>query len=515
MYNFDDLLEQVKEVIDYSQNYESSIVEIDTMLREWQRNKQPLIDDFFNGDLIAEFPEKLHFRLGDTARKHLYSNFLDYTCLRLNNYQLCRFLEDQGENAFFENVVEHDYNYGEISIPKGSKIVRSFKFFIDDKELLTKAQNEASRVIQNDGIEGILGVSVHPLDFLSLSENTYNWRSCHALDGEYRAGNLSYMMDGITFVCYLRGDDSEKLPHFPESVPWHSKKWRCLGFLSDDLKSGIMMGRPYPYPAADILETIRERIFNNEWGLDFGSWHDDAIDRITNRFNGYDEELLHPYVPVHGELVDLSEVIHDNEDATHYNDLLNSSVYTPIYARKRRWTSVSDFKKVQYHIGHRVDCLICGGMPVESGNNTMLCRYCELKYGESDSDDIVYCAHCGTRMFYEESIVVNDNDYICQTCFDQIGSYCDKCGQAYYINDMHEVKDAKGNIELLCEWCERDLKDSIEETQGAQELNLKQVADRWFASHSARDTAMYFIRDDDNRWVPLGAPVDIDEFIDE
>ena len=28
-------------------------------------------------------------------------------------------------------------------------------------------------------------------DYLSLSENAFNWRSCHALDGEYRAGNLS------------------------------------------------------------------------------------------------------------------------------------------------------------------------------------------------------------------------------------------------------------------------------------------------------------------------------------
>lgn len=83
-------------------------------------------------------------------------------------------------------------------------------------------------LIQEDKVTGILCLSIHPLDYLSLSENTYNWRSCHALDGEYRAGNLSYMMDNTTVVCYLKGEDEAELPHFPAEVKWNSKKWRML-----------------------------------------------------------------------------------------------------------------------------------------------------------------------------------------------------------------------------------------------------------------------------------------------
>lgn len=125
------------------------------------------------------------------------------------------------------------------------KLVKAFKYFEENPRSLEDIQNYASRIIQEDKIEGTLCFSVHPLDFLSVSENTYNWRSCHALDGEYRAGNLSYMVDRSTFICYLRGAENQKLPHFPEDVLWNSKKWRMLLYM-EDKRRGLMAGRQYP-----------------------------------------------------------------------------------------------------------------------------------------------------------------------------------------------------------------------------------------------------------------------------
>ena len=119
-------------------------------------------------------------------------------------------------------------------IPRGMKIVKSFKYFEKDEDTLADIQSAASMIIQEDKIEGKLCMSVHPLDFLSLSENTYNWRSCHALDGDYRAGNLSYMVDSSTVICYLKSDRDERLPNFPPEVKWNSKKWRVLLFFSND-----------------------------------------------------------------------------------------------------------------------------------------------------------------------------------------------------------------------------------------------------------------------------------------
>ena len=89
-------------------------------------------------------------------------------------------------NSFYDNIVtDSDYS----PAPKGMKLVRAFKYFEKNKIVLEEIQNLASRYLQEDKVKGTLCFSVHPLDFLSLSENTYNWRSCHSLDGEYRAGN--------------------------------------------------------------------------------------------------------------------------------------------------------------------------------------------------------------------------------------------------------------------------------------------------------------------------------------
>lgn len=66
------------------------------------------------------------------------------------------------------------------------------------------------------------------LRFLTSSVNTYNWRSCHALDGEYRAGNLSYMADNVTFMCYIKGEAKLQYPFLPHGISWNSKNGACL-----------------------------------------------------------------------------------------------------------------------------------------------------------------------------------------------------------------------------------------------------------------------------------------------
>ena len=47
-------------------------------------------------------------------------------------------------------------------------------------------------ILQDVKVSGDLVLSVHPLDYLSISDNNHNWYSCHSLDGEYGAGNLGY-----------------------------------------------------------------------------------------------------------------------------------------------------------------------------------------------------------------------------------------------------------------------------------------------------------------------------------
>ena len=108
------------------------------------------------------------------------------------------------------------------------KIGKALHKFFDvycSAEKLEWIIQELSRLIQENTISGRLCLSVHPLDFLSLSENQHKWRSCHALDGEYRGGNLSYMCDEVTVITYLKSKEDTILPHFPSDVPWNNKSY--------------------------------------------------------------------------------------------------------------------------------------------------------------------------------------------------------------------------------------------------------------------------------------------------
>ena len=156
--------------------------------------------DLFGG-LIYEWPVPVEFTLDDTQKRSRVMEFVGVVSDSFNNPELADFIE-ANLDSFYENKVSTNDK-----MPKGMKLLKAFKYFEKNQTALRNIQDMASQIIQEDKIKGTLCFSVHPLDYLSSSENTYNWRSCHSLDGEYRAGNLSYMVDNSTFLIYLKGAD--------------------------------------------------------------------------------------------------------------------------------------------------------------------------------------------------------------------------------------------------------------------------------------------------------------------
>ena len=222
--------EKIKEDFDKVISYSQSIPEpkTDKLFELWEINKLPFRR--MMGGLIYETEEKVCFEIGEKEKFNRVIEFATTVDFRWHYPELSDFIVSQ-QKGFFNNLTTEDFTSPEgIEIRKGTKIVKAFKHFVKDERCLTDIQNAASRIIQENKIEGKLCFSIHPLDYLSSSENTHNWRSCHALDGEYRAGNLSYMMDTSTIVCYIKSDEEENLPNFPKDIKWNSKKWRVLIF---------------------------------------------------------------------------------------------------------------------------------------------------------------------------------------------------------------------------------------------------------------------------------------------
>ena len=463
------LIEQINKedfdkVISYSQDIPSPCTT--ELLVNWSDAKKDISSKFLNGKTQYTFPEKVRFELNDNSKCERIEHFEDYVRNLFDDYHhpLANFLRHLSIEEFYSNSLLTDYTISERDnkkIQKGTKIIKAFKYFIEDKQLLADLQNKASEIIQENKVEGYLTFSIHPLDFLSSSENTYNWRSCHSLDGEYRAGNLSYMCDRGTMMVYLSKEDKVKLPHFPEEVPWNSKKWRMLLHF-DNVLDVCFAGRQYPFFSPGALEKVFEIFtswmvpFRHCWGdwtptrEKWDGWFDDYIVNYANqnpeRKVGFEDGR---YYILNNVICDKYETVLDAPNSLHFNDITRSSCYDkPYYMFKSYYHNAPP----KFTIGSEVKCLYCGESLIK-GDDSMMCPECECQYGNSDSDAYRTCDCCGTRFYYEDAWWVGD-DIVCPNCAEKESFVCDECGDRCYNSDKHYYKG-----QYICTECFMDMKE--------------------------------------------------------
>lgn len=451
---YQDIKEQFKEVISYSQDIPNP--QVDILFSQWLEAKRDVIEAF-GGKLIYEIPVPVHFHLGAQEKKNYFMEFVDHVAQVSHNEELVRFLEANGFGSFYDNIIPSTYIDGDIKVPCGMKMIKAFKYFEKDQRLLEQLQNHASQLIQEDKIEGTLCFSVHPLDYLSTSCNTYNWRSCHALDGEFRAGNLSYMIDKSTVICYLKGADNVIIPSFPNTVPWNSKKWRVLLYLSDNWDM-IFAGRQYPFNCQASMDIVL-RYFLKALKLPedrFDGWHNDYVSKILLN-NGENYTLSHRYLPIRHSLYEIENIVQDGKHSLQFNDLLNSSTYKePLYAIKDNtwWFGGEDVP--HFEIGKVVGCLNCEHNRIID-SEMMVCRDCAEELGLFEEEGYA-CECCGRRIYEDEEVWWVNDLPVCSHCYDEQCFTCDICGDHYFNED--KVYDSQyGEICIHCHNFRKDNRD--------------------------------------------------------
>lgn len=447
--NVNEIKSQFQKVIKFSQGIDEPIV--DELFDKWLNAKRDIIEAF-GGELIKEVPVPVHFHLDPKVRVSNFNEFVSDINSTYHNTRLVDFL-NLNQEGFYDNTVKNTYECDDIKIPKGMKLVKAFKFFEKDEYVLTAMQNQASQVIQEDKVEGTLCFSVHPLDFLSTSVNTYNWRSCHALDGEFRAGNLSYMCDKSTIVCYLRGADNVVLPMFPTDVPWNSKKWRVLLFISEAWDM-IFASKQYPFSSKGGIDLALEHLLpllKIEASF-FSDWRSDYCTSFMCE-DGREMHLSSPHIPIRHQLIPIDEIVFDHDHALHFNDLLRSSTYKkPYYATRDMWWYES--RKPKFILGNEVNCLCCGEQKIVD-TEVMVCRDCAEELGIFDDDSSCVCECCGARVYEDEYNYVQ-GEIICDNCFGSQCFTCASCDEYYFKEDR--VYDRE-NDEYICIHCYNARKD--------------------------------------------------------
>lgn len=401
MYDRKAIQEQFNKVIAHSQFIPNP--QTTKLFDKWEENKKFFIERT-NGELIWTIPEKVSVELTEKEKESRIADFVTELYTYYGFSWLGEFIEIN-KDGFYKNkvVVKGCTGADGEEIPLGMRLLKAFKYFIKDPILLEKVQNQASRIIQEDKLEGYLCLSVHPLDYLSSSENTYNWRSCHALNGEYRSGNLSYMGDKHTMVCYIRGEEEVVLPNFPEDIKWNSKKWRML--LFEDVNSETLFaGRQYPFFHKELLDKVLHYFYKGKFR--YTDWTNERIYTLSDG-----TVLNNEYLCFQRDLLPKRSIITDAPYSLQFNDLLRSSQYIPYYIQKNY-----TFTKPRFVIGSAVPCLLCEEAPVVA-SDSFYCMECELDYGSSEDERFGYCENCGRRIFLDEAIwSLSGNSYCSCEC---------------------------------------------------------------------------------------------------
>lgn len=430
------------------------------LFKDWLQAKSKFIHAFGEA-LTYTFPSKVSFEMSKKDQNRMIEDFIADLEGFLKYSDLIDFLY-KFKSDFFSNSISENYKYNDEIIPAGTKLIKSFKYFIKDPYDLSFWQDKASRIIQMNKVSGLLTISVHPLDFLSLSENNHKWRSCHALDGEYRAGNLSYMTDTTTAICYLWNGQEEKLEYF--SKPWNSKKWRMLLYVSENWDM-VFAGRQYPFSSTTALEFIRTNLFPAIGLGQFSAFSDKDVDAIGEL------RLRKKYIPTGtGELAPLMEIVDDYHseycEPLHFNDVLRSSSYKPQYSFKE-YLSFNNVPRISldaiphFQVGSFVSCLKCNCNEI-TNSEYMVCDNC------IDDSERYHCACCNaSTLCFEDFIYLEYYDeYVCKDCFETEVIRCDNCDEYFYLTDCSYIED---DDIYLCSICKEENELWLEE----QKLNRR------------------------------------------
>lgn len=245
-------------------------------------------------------------------------------------------------------------------------------------------------LVQKTGV-----LSVHPCDFLEMSNRDNTWESCHGLArGSYQAGCLSYLADSVTMIFFTVDDEVKH--HFYK----HPKRSRQIFCYTDNL---LLQSRLYPSDNNEECEQYRGLVQK-------------AIADCLGAPNLW--------------------TIKSNPDETgaYYTTARNSRHY-PDYKYYRR---ISLLKGAEQHgnlcIGHPSLCVCCG-QPYTNGR---------LK---CDCENLVVCMDCGQTVSASNARYV-DGAYYCNACM----HICAACHHTVHT-DMYPAFNREGRMVEVCADC--------------------------------------------------------------
>ena len=391
-----------------------------------EKDARQLSEEITN--LYHPFLRRLRGSAGDAYMKDKISRELYYI---IDAMTFCSL--DLGTNRIsqsFEFVMEGVKSF---KVSKGQKTIKFFQkiagAFGIEQEVFEDFRIQHSQVLNDKKIKGKLVLSIHPLDYMTMSDNVNGWDSCMSWDNQgcYRAGTLECMNCPSTIVAYIASTTKE----YPlgEDEYWNSKKYRQLVMIDDN---AIMTNKGYPYQndslSREVLHFVAELAGEDYEGED----------------HSYDD-----YVPFE---VDGLRGVYLETRCHMYNDIDNGA--RAMFRMNKNFEASSN-GCVFMTLGGEARCLICGDYIDDA--EELYCYDC----GSGNKRE---CDCCGERVDEDDCYWVGD-DCLCWHCYDREATSCEHCGESEYTDNMTYISPEEAEDYVVnstgdkpydgyyCEWC--------------------------------------------------------------
>ena len=230
--------------------------------------------------------------------------------------------------------------------------------------------------------KGTLCLSIHPFDYMTMSDNCERWDSCMQWmnKGGYRAGTVEMMNSPYVVVAYLK-HPTHKLEDY-----WNSKIWRELFIVHPELITNI---KAYPYYHPWLSQYI-------------ATWLKELAENCG--FSYYDDECQLWTSEGTNSWMEKNKISVNFRTHAMYNDCGRADQYMYFTTHIPYGHTIHI-----YYSGIR-NCMICGDSNVNfEDEENLLCEDCE--YVER-----YYCEECGCAIPEDEVHSYGDNIY-CHDCF--------------------------------------------------------------------------------------------------
>lgn len=409
---------------------------LDYILREWNMSKQTLFD-IFGEKLMLE--KEIVVEDGANKKTKEISEYLYSTNPGINFiislrklFELNNYFEDTYATRhaiynliqtyqLYTNKVAKGFNYRNkdgkvVKVPEGAKVMRVLQkmakeFDLPDFDIF---RNHISHITEVRKSKIKFTLSIHPLDYMTMSDNVNGWESCMNWTqgpGSYRAGTIEMMNSPLVVVAYITTK-----PYYPAntSIEWTSKSWRELIIVHPNTICSV---KSYPY-------------YNIAFDKALVNWLADLVEEKTEwRYNRkIPQESLEnsSYIEAWQDKEDEeNRFILDFATNAMYNDFGNTENYA-IFS-----VNPPDNKYNMFTINYSglMTCMCCGGSDYWGDDTeTVVCEEC---------DPPEYCYCCGERVNVNDAIEV-DGELVCEDCYHDLPR-CTCCESAHFEDNFTPV----------------------------------------------------------------------------